>query len=87
VEAFAGDVVVIIWTPISSDLVITSITGFPTGVTVVGPDSRGNWMATYQGPASQSRWSYIVSASYQGSTIIRHDPEIDNTPPPIPPGK
>jgi hypothetical protein len=86
VSASPGDLVVIIWGPQNSEIVITSITGFPSVVSVSGPDADGNWMATYQAPASTGRWSYIVSASYAGSTVIRHDPEIDNTPPPAPPG-
>jgi len=82
VSASPGDMVVIIWTPADPSIAITSITGFPSAVSVAGPDSDGNWMATYQAPANAGRWSYIVSASLNGSAVVRHDPEIDNTPPP-----
>ena len=82
VGASPGDIVVITWMPAESGIEITSITGFPSVVSVEGPDANGNWMATYPAPANRSRWSYIVSASRNGSRVVRHDPEIDNTPPP-----
>ncbi|HVE72074.1 MAG TPA: hypothetical protein VNI54_11960 [Thermoanaerobaculia bacterium] len=89
VDVNQGEDVVITWvpTPAPGDTIeITSITGFPSAVSVAGPFADGTWTATYRQPDNAGRWSYIVSASLNGSPVVRHDPEIDNTPPPIPPG-
>lgn len=85
VAAPTNEEVEITWVP-DSTVLITGISGFPSQVVVTGPDGNGNWFATYPAQGVEARWSYTISGkSTQVETqVFRHDPEIDNTPPPQP---
>lgn len=82
-----GDLVIIVWSP-GPNTLITSIRGLPSNVRVEGPDENGAWFASYRASAVKSAWSYCASAKHSttGAKVHSEDPEIDNTPPPLPPG-
>ena len=77
-----GDNVVVTFVP-GEQTQITGIAGFPSGVTVSGPNALGQWTASYNASSISSIWSYFVNAIHLVTMFKSHwhDPEIDNTPP------
>ena len=81
VSEASGVTVIVLWQP-GEDTEITAIYGFPTSVAVNGPDLEGKWTATYHAVGNVANWSYLVTTRRLDHHAVRHDPEIDNTPPP-----
>ncbi|HUR82813.1 MAG TPA: hypothetical protein VM733_18785 [Thermoanaerobaculia bacterium] len=79
-----GDLISVTWIP-RQGTQITSVAGFPSGVSVSGPNAQGGWTGSYNASSIPSIWSYYISAINIENRFRNdwHDPEIDNTPPPI----